>query len=172
MSLPGILSKYIDAGASFDEKRIYRYALWRRWSTQGDLLLWVMLNPSTADEHVLDPTLRKVEGFSRRRGFGGFHIANVYAYRTPFPAVMFRGARQSALDIVGPDNDAQIIAAARVSASVVVGWGKNAKRDRVQQVAEVLRPFKPMCLGRNNDGSPVHPLYIPYEREFEPWSVR
>ena len=52
-------------GALFDADRKYRYLLWRRWAP-GAPLLWIMLNPSTADETELDPTLLSAWG----RGLG------------------------------------------------------------------------------------------------------
>ena len=48
-----------------------RYELHRR--TEADdhrTLAWVMLNPSTADEHHNDPTIRRVMGFTAAAGFG------------------------------------------------------------------------------------------------------
>ena len=61
----------------------YRYLLWREWNAKLPRLLWILLNPSTADERVDDPTLRRVLGFSRSYGFGGLEVVNLFALRSP-----------------------------------------------------------------------------------------
>lgn len=45
-----------ESGALFSPCRLYRYKLWRKW---GDAppAVFVMLNPSTADEIDNDPTV-------------------------------------------------------------------------------------------------------------------
>lgn len=87
---PLLFSKYESAGAEFDEPaRIYPYRLWRMWGG-GSLRPWrtvlcIMLKPWTADEHVLDPTLRRCEGFSRAWGYDGFEVCNLFALRSTDP---------------------------------------------------------------------------------------
>ena len=51
----------------------YRYALWRRWEP-GPQVLFIMLNPSTADELTDDPTIRRCIGFARSWGFGSLAV--------------------------------------------------------------------------------------------------
>ena len=70
----------------------FRYWLLRRWSP-GPLLVWVMLNPSTATPYLDDATIRKVRGFSKRLGYGGFVVVNVWAFRTKDPKVLHRNRR-------------------------------------------------------------------------------
>ncbi len=41
----------------------YRYLLWRTWDETCPRLLWVLLNPSKADEQTDDPTLRRCSRF-------------------------------------------------------------------------------------------------------------
>lgn len=78
---PKLALAYLSAGAEFDEpERVYRFNLHRRWA-EGSTLLWIMLNPSIADEHVLDPTLRRCENFSRAWGYAGFEVATVRVAR-------------------------------------------------------------------------------------------
>ena len=52
-----INSLYSDA--HFSKNRIYRYALWRTWDESKPKVLFVGLNPSTADEIQDDPTIRR-----------------------------------------------------------------------------------------------------------------
>jgi len=153
---------FVDAGATFDPARVYRYHLWRHWAP-GPRVLWVMLNPSTADEHVLDPTLRRCEGFTRAWGYNGFEVVNLFALRSTDPSAL----RHPERDPVGAANDAAIVAAAQDHQidRIVCGWGRHGRllgRDHV--VRHLLRGYVLHALGRNADGSPVHPLYQPSHR--------
>lgn len=137
--------------------RRYRYNLWRTWDGALPLCGWVMLNPSTADETKLDPTLRRVLGFSRRWGYGGFVIRNLFAYRATDPRELV-----VADDPVGPENDAWLVSLTTEVDMVVVGWGTGRYPrigKRWERVAEILAPARPVCLARAKDGMPVHPLY-------------
>ncbi len=59
-----------------------------------------MLNPSTADASVDDPTIRRCMGFSRRLGYQGMVVVNLFAWRSPKPSELSK-----ADDPVGPDNN-------------------------------------------------------------------
>lgn len=164
--LPG-LEHYKSAGAVFDAERIYRYSLHRTWGI-GCCVLWIMLNPSTADEHVLDPTLRRCEGFSRAWGFYGFEVCNLFAYRSTDPDALPLVAG----DIVGPKNDDTIVAATMRNQSIIVGWGRHkVAAERAKRVAAMLAEMNrtPHCLGTNQDGSPWHPLYVPASTLLKVW---
>lgn len=171
---------YIEQGAGFDDERIYRYTLLRRWSP-GPMCLWIMLNPSTADSVKLDPTLQRCLGFTlswttgapwvrgddfdvhaRARGeievsdgFGAMEVCNIYAFRSPHPEDLW-----ATKDPVGPGNDAAIQVAAKRATLVIVGWGNNAKPDRERQVAQLLADIgvQPHTLQICKNGSPGHPL--------------
>lgn len=138
----------------------YRYMLTRGNGLQCG---FVMLNPSTADALEDDPTVRKLIGFTRDWGYDSFFVANLYAYRTPYPDALFY---EGTGDIVGPDNDGYLHAVATLPL-VVVAWGKRAQRERVDHALKILRaPGRPLwCLGVNYDGSPKHPLYVPYAQK-------
>lgn len=41
-----------ESWAVFSPERLYRYELWRRWGP-GKVCVFIGLNPSTADEHLL-----------------------------------------------------------------------------------------------------------------------
>jgi hypothetical protein len=55
------------SAAVVSECGLYSYSLTRRWA-HGPKALFVMLNPSTADAMVDDPTIRRCIGFARRQG--------------------------------------------------------------------------------------------------------
>jgi len=146
-------------GALFSECRAYRYALWRLWDA-ADLgcVLFVGLNPSTADETEDDPTIRRCIRFARDWGYGGIYVCNLFAFRATEPKRM-----KAASDPIGPINDGLIFRYSRYCAMKIAAWG-NAGMFMNRDLA-VQRPWilsKPLhCLGTNKNGTPKHPLYLP-----------
>ncbi len=75
----------LESGAHLSPCRQYRYRLWRDWDPGAGRCVFVGLNPSTADEHTDDPTIRKCVGFAKRWGFGAIDMVNLFAYRSTSP---------------------------------------------------------------------------------------
>ncbi len=97
----------------------YRYRLSRIWDDAAPLALWVMLNPSTADAEVDDPTIRRVRAFTKAAGCGGFEVVNLFALRATDPKEMLASQMP-----FGPDNDEHIRGAIReTSGPIVCAWG-------------------------------------------------
>lgn len=146
----------------------YRYLLWRTWDHAAPCLLWVLLNPSTADERTDDPTLRRCMGFSRAWGYGGVEIANLFALRTPYPRQLLLSS-----DPVGGENDCYLAATAERVAAIVVAWGAvGTYRGRDRVVFALLARHAaqpPLCLGTTRDGSPRHPLYTAQSARLTPY---
>jgi hypothetical protein len=145
----------------FSPCRTYRYVLWREWDmTNPSYLNVIGLNPSTADESVDDPTIRKCVGFAKRFGFGALCMTNLFAYRATDPDVM-----KVAEDPEGPMNNDHIIQSFKGAGLAIAAWGVHgAFRRRDIEVLELFywTKLNLHCLRRNRDGSPGHPLYIPY----------
>jgi hypothetical protein len=143
----------------------YRYLLGRRWG-RGAPALFVMLNPSTADDVRDDPTIRRCIGFARRWRAPALEVVNLYALRATDPRDLFAHAAP-----VGPDNDDAIRAAAARAATIVVAWGAHGARDpaRVARVIALLGRRAVACLGANAGGSPRHPLFVPYTARRRAW---
>lgn len=141
----------------------YRYMLTRGESP--DLCAFVMLNPSTADATQDDNTSRKTAGFARDWGYRSHALFNLYAGRATKPTDLW-----AMEDPVGPDNDVYLRIAATMPL-IVVAWGKEAQQDRLKQVVPILRQngARLFCLGVNKEGSPKHPLYVPYSQKLIPW---
>lgn len=136
-------------------------------ATRGTVC-WVLANPSVADEAVLDTTLTRCAGYSRAWGFSAMVVRNVLAYRATDPKVVVAAARDGA-DVVGPANDAYLARREGIEL-VVVGWGAfGLVAARAPRVVELLGRKDLYCLGRNRDGSPRHPLYLPASAELEPF---
>jgi hypothetical protein len=148
------------ATATFSPCRTYRYALTRRWSARP-LAVFVMLNPSTADALVDDPTIRRCAGFARRWTCGGIGVVNLYGLRATDPREL-----RDHPDPVGPDNDlviASLLSDDQPAGPVVCAWGAHpGTAERAQQVMELLRNrrISPLCLGTTKGGQPRHPLYV------------
>ena len=68
--------------AILSKNRKHRYLLSRIWNQKNKKILFIMLNPSSADENIDDPTTKKVISYSKKWGYGGLHICNLYTYRT------------------------------------------------------------------------------------------
>lgn len=151
--------------AVFSPCRTYRYVLRRPVGLGGGTCLFVMLNPSTADETVNDPTIRRCMGFARDWGYGLLLVANLFALRSTDPRALY-----AAEDPVGPENDRHILAAASEAGVVVCAWGNHgAHLDRGRAVASLLKGegVEARCLGVTGTGQPRHPLYIPKAQALE-----
>jgi hypothetical protein len=157
------LAGYVSVGASLSADRVYRYLLWREWESAPKRILWIMLNPSTADEMVLDPTLRRVEGFSRSWGFGGFLVCNLFALRSTQPAALKNHPRPIGERIDGFEvNDDEIRRQADRVNDIVCAWGSHKMVPaRAVAIERLLSGHRLSHLGRNADGEPKHPLYLP-----------
>jgi hypothetical protein len=154
-------------GAHFSADRKYRWSLRRIWQPAAPLVCYVLLNPSTADETLNDPTVSRCQTRALNDGFGGLLVVNIFAWRSTDPADLYQ-----IIDPVGGlPNDMAITDAALESDLVVCGWGKHgALRDRGKEVLELIRRAGkvPHALRINSDGSPAHPLYLPYKLQPKP----
>lgn len=157
------------AGAMLSADGAYRYHLWRRM-TEGPRLLFVMLNPSTADASVNDPTIRRCIRFAQREGFGRVDVVNLFAFRATNPADLF-ARLNGGLAITTTEND-MIAWAARNTDRTVVAWGAPGARvpDRVQHVLQLL-PQRVWCLGMTaTTGQPRHPLFVRGDEPLVPFA--
>jgi hypothetical protein len=152
--------------AYISECNAYRYWLKREWGGGGNLLAFVMLNPSTADAELDDPTIRRCIGFAKREGRGGIVVVNLFAGRATQPADLFKMPEP-----VGPNNYYQWMSWLRHEATkVVCAWGaepaaaKQAKDFRRFAGEEGVELW---CLGKTKDGHPRHPLYLKSDAPLE-----
>ena len=147
----------------------YRYRLTREPLTPYPCLgtaLFVMLNPSTADASLDDPTIRRCRRFVDSWGCAGITVANLHALQATNPMALW-----SHVDPVGPDNDMYLSGVAAEYEDVVFAWGNNAKPGRVDKVYSIFkrRGRKIWCLGTTKSGAPRHPLYVRGDRPLIRW---
>src|ERR1044072_1939098 len=141
--------------AKFSACGRYRYNLRREWDESLPTVLFVMLNPSTADEAKDDPTIRRCMTFARDWGYGRIIVANLFAFRATDPAQL-----KQVDDPVGPDNFLWLKKATIESHLTIAAWGVHgAFRNRNKDVLPM--PDNPHHLGLTKDGHPKHPLYLP-----------
>lgn len=151
----------------------WRYRLDRIWVQERPKLHWIMLNPSTADAHRDDATIRKCMGFAARNGFGGISVYNLFAFRSPDPWSL------NTTDYpVGPKNDEFLRALRDGTDPIIFAWGGHkmprGHETRPGFVIDLFSPFtdedqsrRVYCLGRCMSGAPRHPLMVPYCTGFE-----
>ena len=154
----------------------YRYRLTRSdvsgWLAMHEAaLLWIMLNPSTADETQDDATIRRVKSFTSRLGYARLTVVNLYAWRATDPHHLW-----TADDPVGADNDAVLAGEAWTArmdgAPIVAAWGAHAKPERVAEVLALPHLASRLyCLGVTKSGAPRHPLYLPGDTPLIPWPI-
>lgn len=148
--------------ALFSDCGAYRYGLRRVWGA-GEEVLFVMLNPSTADETRNDPTIERCQRRAVAMGFGGLRIANLFGFRATRPRDL-----KAAAEPVGPENDALLRDWAGAAALTIAAWGSHGGwRGRGPEVAAWLGAAS--HLGLTRDGHPRHPLYVPYTTGPEDW---
>ncbi|WP_373355374.1 DUF1643 domain-containing protein [Pseudoroseicyclus sp. CXY001] len=173
MSFPaGVVERRHEAGgtasaALYSSCGAYRYLLTRRWGA-GPRALWIMLNPSTADETRNDPTIARCEARSREWGLGGLAIANLFAYRATRPAALKAAAAPE-----GPANRAVISAALREDGPVICAWGVHGAHQGAGErlAAELAAEGHALTvLGLTKGGLPRHPLYLRRTVRPEPWA--
>ena len=150
---------YISTAAAISPDGAYRYSLGRVWSLGPRIAVFVMLNPSTADADVDDPTIRRCTAFAMREGCDGLIVVNLYAFRATNPKDLW-----TVNDPIGPENDAHIAAAlGKANASgapVIAAWGAHAKPHRVYAVKSLPGMEYAKALSFTKSGAPGHPLYI------------
>lgn len=151
----------VSKGADLSIDREYRYSLWRVWDANKPFVLFIGLNPSTADENDDDPTIRRCINFSHRWGYGGLYMANLFALRATNPKNMKAHKKP-----VGQGNDDVLLELSKQAGLIVCAWGTHgAHLSRENHVYELLKTHNLMCLDITKNGHPKHPLYIKSDTE-------
>ena len=129
-----------------------RYQLWRIWDNEKPLILFILLNPSNADDKNDDNTVKKLIGFTKKFEFGGFYLGNLYSLITtnPSPRKFINNEARNIKHI-------QIMK--KKCKKIIIGWGNlgNYPNWLLDNLSEI------MCLGINKNGTPKHPLYLSYK---------
>ena len=147
--------KYISTRCNFSKSKLYRYSLKRAWATDSNnQVLFIGLNPSTADSQFDDPTIRRCVKFAICWGFNSLEVVNLFAFRATDPIDLFNEESP-----IGRYNDDWIKRAHNRSKLTVACWGSAGMyKGRSSKVAKYLENL--FCIRKNKDNSPAHPLYL------------
>ena len=156
-SRPLLNTNAMNKGAIISECDRYRYQLWRIWNADRPLVLFICLNPSKADGHSDDPTLRRLMRFAGSWGFGGLLLGNLFAYRATRPRDM-----RAQADPFGPANTSHLLEMKARCEDVVFAWGTHGGYlDANKLVIELFKDSAPKCICKTINGHPQHPLFLP-----------
>lgn len=157
--------------AVLSEDGKYRYRLSRSWG-DGPKVGFVMLNPSTADAEVDDPTIRRCVNFAKAWGYDGIEVVNLFAYRSTKPS--FLDSDYFFHPEGGERGDEEIVAFCKDVDLIVAAWGAHGhRRLRDELVLGLIRSQgKPVhVLGLTKDGKPRHPLYLSKDLKPVEWKA-
>lgn len=154
--MSNLFPEYADAvgevskGAIFSDCRKYRYALWRTWDELRPQVVFIGLNPSTANESTDDPTIRRVQAIAKNLGYGGVYMMNLFAIISADPSVL-----KTCSDPLG-NNDKWL--RLYCTGDIIFAWGNfKEATERARQVSKMFPNAKALFLNKN--GTPKHPLY-------------
>ena len=126
----------------------HRYKLWRIWDITKLNLLFIMHNPSTANDKDNDKTVQRVIDYAKKWGYGGIYVGNLYAFRSTDPKEMRKSA-----DPVGKDNIQNIKTLIPLCDKVIYAWGFDEKEPEwLRDIVET-----PYCIDVSKKGNPKHP---------------
>lgn len=137
--------------AKFSIDNKHRYELSRHWDLSKSDILFIMLNPSIASENIDDPTIKRLINFTKKFNYGGFFVANLFTYITPYSKTLDTSSGLTKLNLKTIKNFVN------KAEEVVYAWGNSIKEpEELKNLVE-----NPKCFGRNLNGTPKHPLYLP-----------
>jgi len=152
--------------AVFSDDRVYRYALQREWDKSKSKVLFIGLNPSSADENEDDNTLTRCINFADSWGYGGIYMANLFSFIDTYQDDIW-----SAENPIGDETNDWLIKLAKEADKTIVCWGNGSKDfffyGRVGAVLEIFRQnnISLFCLKQNQTKMPAHPLYLSADLE-------
>jgi hypothetical protein len=146
------------SGAAFSDNRKHRFVLWRAWDESKPEVIFIGLNPSTANETKPDPTITRVVSFAKQWGFGSVTMLNLFTYVTAHPEEL----KKCNDPLLMADHYLKLYATD--AEKIIFAWGKFKQAE--ERAKEVIAMFpNAYCLVKNKDGSPRHPLYVPGNTE-------
>ena len=157
----------------------YRYYLTRIWDEDKGKVLFIMLNPSTADAEKDDATTTRCINYAKKWGYGGIMIGNIYPYRTKSPKILKKWLkRYGGLGILPHAyymNTSNVKRMAEEADLVICAWGGNYKgtpkwlkelnvsQHYLELSKDGLTPKHPLG-NLSKDLKPKRFLRIPYSR--------
>ena len=149
--MASIIKNNILRNARFSNDKKHRYKLSRHWDLNKPQILYIMLNPSIGNESIDDPTIRRLLNFTKNFDYGGFFVGNLFTYITPNPKTL-----DTSIGLTNKNLNVLTNLVSKVD-EVVYAWGNS-----IEEPNEFKKFIpNPMCFGKNLNGTPKHPLYLP-----------
>jgi hypothetical protein len=149
----------------------YRWWLRRRWESGDRKVCWILLNPSTANAEVDDPTIRRCVGYAKDWGFNAILVLNLFPWRATDPRDL-AAAKAAGECVYGGDVGNRSLRRAMESTIIVAGWGADpiaAERAGWFRIWLESAKLGAWCLGQTQSGAPKHPLYLPRTCKPQPY---
>ena len=157
----------------------YRYELHREWDKKKGRVLFIMLNPSTADADNNDLTTIRCINFAKKWGYGGLMIGNIYPFRAKRPKDLRKWLNDPAipLDRGYRTNRVHVEEMAQQADLIICAWGCNYKGGIPDWIRDIYTKdgslnYLELC----KDGkTPKHPLgnisknAFPRETDLDIW---
>lgn len=143
----------------------YRYELKRVWNKKLKRVVFIGLNPSTADGEQDDATIRRLRNFAKAWGYGGFVIINLFAYRSTNPRILVEeGYKHGREHIIGPRNKEYIFKYLHKTKYPIamLMWGNNVPMRFIKyarQIADFWIP-KAHYFKKTKEDNPAHPVRL------------
>ena len=147
----------INRGAKFSPCKKYRFQLWRLWDDQLPIIMFLMLNPSSADAHHDDPTIRRCANFTKNWGYGGFYIGNLYPLISTKPKLLLQSLSTSHLE-----NKSNLNEMSKKCTRIVCAWGNFQIVKKLGIPDDFFFDVKDKLyyISMSKNKIPKHPLYL------------
>ena len=169
--------------AEISDCGVYRSMLLRLWDEALPVLVVIMLNPSTADAEIDDPTILNLIQRAKHNGYGAILVVNLCDFRSPHPSELMKAAEPTGPNFA--DHMAEALERAQEVGVVLVAWGNGgamvlpgshwSEHDlMMDNITDNYPDLLPVCIGLTKDGYPKHPLArgvhrVPVEAKFQPF---
>lgn len=145
--------------AIISEDTNYRYELSRVFDETKPMIVFIGLNPSTADANIDDPTIKKCLNYAKNWWYGWFYMWNLFAYRATEPKNMMK-----VFDPIWKENDIYLKSIFEKGEKIICCWWEYGTfQNRAQEVLKNIPT--PYYLKLNKSGQPGHPLYLKWNLE-------
>lgn len=149
----------MEADAIISDCGKFRYSLSRVWDASKPKVLFIMLNPSTADAENDDATIRRCKGYAESWGYGGFFVGNLFPFRSTEPKELLKCDNP-----IGDKNEEYLKTMAEHCCLIVCAWGNSPIVSKIEKRFPDYKPLKHFYhlhyLELSKDGTPKHPLYL------------
>ena len=152
--------------AEFSSCGSYRNSLSRIWDESLPAVLFIMLNPSTADGTKDDPSIRRCISYAKDWGFGSLFVGNLFALKSTKPTGLLDSTNPE-----GPENLKNLLKLSSHCKMIVFAWGNGPILKKLSANSPKNLNRKLHCLKLSLDGIPCHPLYLPKDLKPIEWKA-